>query len=143
MTITAVRDKLRLTIGDTDATAPVFSDEELDWFLSVRADDVLLAGADAADAAAAKYARAFDFSTDQQSFKRSAMYEHFMALAKTLRARASGLVVGPGGALIGTVSTIDSTRIDGFSDDVPNQAVGVTATNPRRRFYGPDDSPPF
>jgi hypothetical protein len=138
---TDTTDQVRLLLGGPATT--LVSDDQLDFFLAEADNGIYLAAASGAEFLAAYYASAYDFSTDQQSFKRSSLFDHYMALAASFRARAAGLVVGPGGALIGTVSTIDSTRIDGFSSDIPNQDVGVTATNPRRRFSGPLDEPPF
>ena len=123
MTVTSTRDKLRLLIGDTDSTAPLFQDDELDYFLSVRSDSLLLSAADACEAAAVRFARAYDFETDGQSFKRSQMAKAFKDLAKDLRSRAGG------------ISTVDVTKIDGYSDDIANQAVtGSGTTNPRHYY---------
>lgn len=143
MPITTDIEKVRLTIGDTDST--LFTDDEIQYFLNLEGGNILKASAAACDAAATKFARAYDFATDGQSFKRSTMWKAFKDLAASLRARASGLVTGPDGqVLFGTVATIDSTRIDGFSDDIANQEVGATAENPRQKFYavgGVDDLP--
>jgi len=54
--ITTNVGKVRLTIGDTDTTDNVFTDEELEYFLSVHSNSVNLASADALEAWAAKYA---------------------------------------------------------------------------------------
>lgn len=141
MPITTDIEKLRLTIGDNDATAQLFTDDELQYFLDLNNDNILKAGADASDAAAAKFARSYNFETDGQRFDREALFTHYQKLASTLRARGTGLVIGPDGKILfGVVATIDSTRIDGFSEDIPNQEVGVTSDeiNPRQRFYTVD-----
>lgn len=133
-------ERLRLTIGDTDSTAQIFSDEELQWFLDAHTGDdkILLAGADACDAAALKYARAYDFETDNQRFDRSQMQKAFKEMAGVLRARAAGLIIGAGGVLVGSVSTVDSTRVDGYSEDIPNQQVRAGSVNRRQDFYTVD-----
>jgi len=130
MAISTALDKVRLVIGDTDSASYELSDDEINYFIGERGSNVLLAAADCCDALAAKFARAYDFSTDGQSFKRSQAAEAYRAQAKTLRARAQGVV------------TADSTRVDGYSEDVPNQQVQVTGTNPRRRYYGQEDRLP-
>lgn len=122
--ITTTRDKIRLELGDTDPDAVLFYDEELDVWLNARgAASYLLAAADAADAAARKFARAYDFQTDGQSFKRSQMSKAFKDLAVELRSRAGG------------ISTVDVTVIDGYSDDIANQAVTGSGTVNPRHYY--------
>jgi hypothetical protein len=133
MAITASRDKVRLRIGDTNSADPLLYDEEIDYFLSERGDDVAKAAADCAAAIAAKYARAFEFETDGQKFKRQQVYEHYTALAKDLRN-------GVGGGL----STIVVTRVDGVSDDLSTRdgAAQAAATGHVRRGYtNPDELP--
>ena len=89
MTITTTRDQVRLLIGDTDSTRPILFDDELDLFLTQRADNVLLAAADACDAAAAKFARDYDFKWKDGTFNRSQMVKYYSDLATTLRTRAA------------------------------------------------------
>jgi hypothetical protein len=125
MAITTDRDAVRLLIGDTDTDDELFQDDEIAFFLAERADDVYLAAADACDAAARKFARAYDFTTDGQSFHRSQMSKAYLALAKDLRLRAAG-----------GLTTLVPTRVDGYSDDVAADEV-QTATRPagRRGYY--------
>ena len=130
--VTTALAKTRLEIGDTDSSAALFTDEELDVYLDNRSDNVLLAAADACDALASRFARAYDFETDGQSFKRGSMSGMWAARAVALRARAGG------------VATMDVTKIDGYSSDVANQAVtGSGTANPRSYYYrvGVDDLP--
>ena len=129
MAITATLDKVRLLIGDTDATTAELSDDEVNFFITERASNIYLSAADCCDALAAKYARAYDFETDGQRFQRSQASKAYAERAKTFRARAYG------------VTTVDSTRIDGYSTDVANQDTFETDSNPRRRYYGPRDRP--
>jgi len=53
--ITTNVGKVRLTIGDTDATAYVFTDAELTYFLTDNSSNISLAAADALEAWMAKY----------------------------------------------------------------------------------------
>lgn len=122
--ITTARDKVRLELGDTDPLAVLFYDEELDMWLGARgAGSYLLAAADAADAASRKLARAYDFTTDGQSFKRSQMSKAFKDLARDLRSRAGG------------ITTVDITKIDGYSDDITNQETTGSGTANPRHYY--------
>lgn len=99
MPITSDRDKVRLTIGDTDSTDPILYDDEIDALLEQRSlvttsgttYNIPAAAADAAGAIAAKYARQFDFTTDGQGFQRAQRVGHYQALEATLRARAGGI----------------------------------------------------
>lgn len=139
MAITTTRDKLRLTIGDTDTANPLFQDDELDWFLSEEADDIASAALRACYAAMARFARAYDMETDGQAFKRSQMHTAFSEMAAKLEAQGATLTL----TAAGSMSTVDVTRVDGFSDDIANQETTATAqTNPRRRYYGDPDRVP-
>lgn len=111
MAITEDRDKVRLTIGDTDATDPLLQDDEVAYFLELQDNDVKLASASAAEAIAAKYARGYTFATDGQTFNRSDRVKHYMQLAA---------VLDPTNARSGNASIYNSatTRIDAYSDDI-------------------------
>ena len=124
MTITATHDQVRLLIGDTDSTAPLFQDDEIRYFLGERGDNVYQAAADACDSAATRYARAYDFETDSQRFMRSQASKAYAAMAKQYRARAQG------------ISSLVPTKVDGFSVNIPADQVQTTNANPRRAFYG-------
>jgi len=58
--ITTNRGKVRLIIGDTSTTACVFSDAEIDYFLTTNSNNLNLAAADALAAWMSKYATAPD-----------------------------------------------------------------------------------
>lgn len=127
--ITTARDKVRLLIGDTDEDSALFTDDELDYFLSERADQPMLAAADACDALARRFARKPDFTTDNQAFKWSHVAKQYADLAVSLRARAGG------------ISTASTTRIDGYSQDIDSHSVLEADTSPRRRYWGDRDVP--
>lgn len=131
MTIATTRDEVRLLIGDIDSSAQLFQDDEIAWFLAEESDDVYLAAALACDSLARRYARAYDFSTDGQSFSRGQMSEQYRILAKELRNRAAG-----------GISTVVATRADGYSDDITaTDVTGSSTVAPRRRYYGQRDLP--
>ena len=121
--------QVRLEIGDTDSTAALFADEEINVKLAGRGDNVLLTAADLCDILARRFARAFDFESDNQKFSRSQMSKQYADLAGELRDRASGVV------------TVASTRIDGFSQDIDSESVMQTAENVRGRYRRLDDAP--
>lgn len=121
--------QVRLEIGDTDSAAPLFADEEINVKLAGRADNVLLTAADLCDILARRFARQFDFESDNQKFSRSQMSKQYAALADELRSRASG------------VTSVPSTRIDGYSQDITTEDVLTTSENARGRYRRLDDSP--
>jgi len=118
MAITAARDKLRLELGDTNSESYIFNDEELDFWLTEEADDYLAACLRACDAAARKFARAYDFETDGQSYKRSQMAKAFADRAAALRAQGVST-----SADTSAVSTVTVTKVDGYSQTVTNEDV--------------------
>ena len=118
MAITAVRDKLRLELGDTNSESYIFNDEELDFWLTEESDDYLAACLRACDAAARKFSRAYDFETDGQSFKRSQMAKAFADQATALRKQGVST-----SADTGAVTSITVTKVDGYSQTVTNEDV--------------------
>ncbi len=83
------RDRLRLQIGDTDVSAPLFTDDELDAFLDEQNGSLLLAAAEACDVLATRFAFEFDFDAlDQKSFKKSQRARAYADRAVALRERA-------------------------------------------------------
>lgn len=103
-----LRDEVRLEIGDTNVSAPLFSDAELDLLLERNGDSVLLAAAHACDILATRYAPEFDFDAlDEKSFKKSQKSRAYAARADALRARATSSA---------GLSTVSVRRADGYSD---------------------------
>ncbi len=128
--ITTARDKVRLEIGDTDSTAVLYYDEEIDVYLAARSNAVLMTAADLCDAAATKFARAYNFETDGQKYARGQMVKAFQDRARELRRRAEG------------VATVVTTKVDGYSDDITSEEVLTSGESPRRRYYGEQDRLP-
>lgn len=103
MTISTDKDRVRLLIGDTDATQPLLYDDEVENFLAARSVldssggtlsvNVTAAAADCAGAIAARYARQFNFSEDGQSFQLAQRVGQYQALERTLRNRAGGISI--------------------------------------------------
>jgi hypothetical protein len=110
MSIDNDSERVRLLIGDTNEDDPILYDDEIQECIDYRSlvDDsggttsvnVLAAAADAAGAAAAKYARDFDFSEDGQNFQRAQRVGHYMNLERELRNRSGGIAVSLGGTAI-------------------------------------------
>lgn len=128
----SARDQVRLRIGDTDTTNPLFYDEELDQLLVDNDQVVLAAAADCCDILATRYAREYDFETDQQKFLRSQRSKAYKDMAKQLR---DTLRVTTG------VNPVVATRKDGYSQDIPADQASVAsnaAGRVREGYYDPD-----
>lgn len=106
MPISTNLDRVRLLIGDTDATDPLLSDNEVETCVAYRTyeSDTLgtvvnlpAAAADAAAAIAAKFGREFNFAEDTQRFDRAQKVSHYLALEESLRRRSGGEAVSVGG----------------------------------------------
>jgi hypothetical protein len=88
----SARDNVRLLIGDTDITAPVFENEELDALLALESQNVLRTAAMALETIASsqvqvlKVIRLMDLTTDGASVSRE-----LRARAAQLRSRADDL----------------------------------------------------
>jgi hypothetical protein len=134
MTVNTNLEKLRLAIGDTDVSSSganaIFKDAELNYFLSEESDNITNAALRACYAAMARFARAYDFETDGQRFLRSQMYQAFADLAERLEAQGASLA-----SSTSTLVTADITKVDGYSEDIPNQDVSESSTNARQNFY--------
>lgn len=103
---TADRNRLRLLIGDTDASRPLFEDAELDDLLSQEGDSINGSAAAACEILAIRYSRDFDFSADGASFSKSQVAKMYSERARLLRARDRGTTV------------IMPQRKDAYSDDI-------------------------
>lgn len=81
------RSYIRLRLGDNSSGAPLFSDEELDAFLTLEGHR-LLAAASAAESLGARYARRTDKTVGRLRIAGQQAGENFFALAKRLRYEA-------------------------------------------------------
>ena len=84
--------KVRLIIGDTDVfpeSDAVFTDEELEYFLTVNSDNINLAAADACEAWVAKYAASPDSEKMGDYAYTQKAVANYNKLAKELREKES------------------------------------------------------
>ena len=102
--LTTDRGKVRLMTGDTQTADQQLTDDEVDHFLSVT-DDLYTAAADAIEQGIIpKLARDVDRSNIGMSSSRSQRMQHYMDLAKNLRAKAGTSGVG---SYVGGISVSD------------------------------------
>ena len=87
--ITTTIGKVRLLIGDTDDTAYVFTDAELQYFLDENSNSVPLAAADALEAWIAKYTTAPDTEKIGDYFYSQKIVAHLNKLLKELREKVA------------------------------------------------------
>jgi len=130
--ITTDKDKVRLKVGDTDATAQLLSDDEIAALLEMHGSVARTAPA-AALAIAAKFARDYTFewrsgTNTGGKFNRAERVAHYQALARELRAEQG-------------ISTQATTRVDGHSDDVDYQEVSTSSKGRVRAGYFDPDLP--
>lgn len=118
--LTSDLDKVRLAIGDTDSTNPLFSDEEINAQLAIYGS-VLETAATFAESAAAKYARMVNISVDGLSTSYSDLARNFANLAERLRARAAEELAGLGVPVVNGISVSEMQAVDENQDRVPSQ----------------------
>lgn len=111
--------KVRLELGDTDSTAPLFADEEVNVYLARHAGNVLLTAAALCMVLATKYARIVNTSMGGQSISGSDLARAYREQATSLRERAH--------AASGALGSVETTRIDGYSDDIDTRDTAIVA----------------
>lgn len=107
------KDRVRLLVGDVDATAQQLQDEELAFFLSENGN-VYVAASEAAKALAALYARQVDKQVGDLRISASQRQAHYTTLAKELRRRV-GRSVSP---YAGGLSISDKNSVASDTDRV-------------------------
>ncbi len=108
-----------------DVAGVLFTSPQAEHFIDrYPGSDIRLAVADGLDALAVRFAKAYDFATDGQSFKRGTVSAAYAARAKGLRETVAGSTTP-------AVVTAYVTKADAYSDDIP-------ADDTRSRHVGPD-----
>jgi len=124
----SARDALRLMIGDTNASDPLLSDEEADYYLGNNGKNVVLAAAEACEALAARFARNAIFSAADMEQSLASKAESYLKLARQLRGRAGmrrAIIRSSGqGAIVepwqgGLYFTEEYVMIQGILEDLP------------------------
>jgi hypothetical protein len=90
----SAKDAVRFAIGDTDATDPLLTDEEINHLVAEYGTAKQAAPA-AAEAIAAKFSRQASKSVGDLSIQLNQKAEAYMALARRLAQRASTVAAAP------------------------------------------------
>jgi len=114
------RDRVRFEIGDTDCSAPILRDAEIDALLGTEGSPVL-AASEAARKIAAKYAIKVDCSIGSTRKSHSQLFRHFTELARALRAKGARSAVLP---YVGGLSE-DEKSADKLETDLVQPAFEV------------------
>jgi hypothetical protein len=125
-TLSSDLDKVRLYLGDTTESSPLYTDEEITALLEIE-NGALLTAASLADSLAAKYSRSVSFSVEGLSISNSTKTENYRTLAQRLRAQAGDSVGSLGTPILGGISysTMDGVEMD--ADRVRSRArIGMT-----------------
>jgi hypothetical protein len=116
-------DAVRFLIGDTVASAPRVSDEEINFNISMAPSSIYLAAAYAADGVAARSASSVDKSVGDLRLSYSQQATAFRDLANSLRRRATLNMVQ---VYVGGISVSDKALNDGDGDVVqPGIKIGA------------------
>jgi hypothetical protein len=103
-------ERIRFEVGDDDADNLLFTDKQIEYKLGERNGNILITAADLCDVLATRYAKRFDFaSAARMQFRPSQLCEQYEKRAQALRNRAGG------------ISTMPTTKIDGYTEDVSNR----------------------
>lgn len=104
--ITTSVGQVRLKIGDKTIASPVFTDEELQVFLTANASSINLASAEALESWAASYGANADSEGIGDYRYSQRIIDNMLALAKRLRDAEAGLL---GGAPSMDIASMDLT----------------------------------
>jgi hypothetical protein len=128
MAVDTALEQVRLEIGDLDPTNPLFTDDQIQYYIDNNGTNVLMAAADCCDALATRYASNIDFTTDTLAVKKFQRAEFMGKRAGILRDRAGGI------GLIGSI------KVDGYSQDIDNEDTTLLTSmpvDPEIPRYGP------
>jgi hypothetical protein len=124
------KDRVRLLIGDTNVSAPRFTDEEIEAAL-VDAGGVYAASADLLESLAAKYATTVDLSVDGFSTRSGGIYDAFFKLAARYRAQAPLKEAGGlGSPVVDGISLGEIEAVASNPDRTPSAFTHDMLTNP-------------
>lgn len=134
----SLSDAVRLEIGDTNPTTPLFSDEEVLYFLNSTNDVVILAAIQATEALIAKAAGQVDQVTGKVSTKWSQVSKGYQTLLQSLQDKKLDSVtpcIYTGGA------EVTNLRDNDVNTNVVHETFrqGMHNNKSRTRLYNEED----
>lgn len=111
-------DELRFLIGDTDASCPILTDEELNYIITASNGNMSAAYSACLQNIVTKYARLKDETVGDVSFKYSQIYDHYYKLLKDDETSGDIGSLGAGGIYAGGISVADKMVRDQDTDRV-------------------------
>ena len=109
------RDAVFLKVGDTNTAHQIFTNAEIDFFLSEAGDDILGAAQRAAHSAAAHFAKLPKVAHGPSSVDPAAIAEHFFKLADQITEE----ILATCTILVGGISKADVESTEADPDRVP------------------------
>jgi hypothetical protein len=109
---TSALQQVRATIGDTNSTDPLLTDEHIEWRLDEYSNNVVRASVRCVQDIIAKLGRDIDRSNVGMSASRSQKIQHYQDILKELKSQQSLL----GGVFYGGTSTSAATTINSSTD---------------------------
>lgn len=95
---TSPKDAVRFTIGDTDSTDPILTDEEINYLLTLK-NSVSGAAHESCQRIVAKYARLVDQTVGAVQTKYSQLVDQYTALANSLYVSNSAIAIPYAGGI--------------------------------------------
>ena len=129
MSVDTALEQVRLEIGDLDPDNPLFTDDQIQYYVDKDGGNVLMAAADCCDALSTRWAAGIDFNTDTLAIKKFQRAEFMGKRADSLRDRA-----------VGGIGTMGSVKVDGYSQDIDNEETNLInqmPVDPEIPRYGP------
>ena len=111
------RGKVRLLIPDTNSEAYELEDAEVDYFLTVRGNNVKAAAVDACRWLSRKYAQQANWTADGVQFSGATRAEQYARRAAELAAEMAG-----------GIASLTLDRVDGYSEEADDTETEYKST---------------
>jgi hypothetical protein len=130
------KDEVRFLVGDTIATDPLITDEEILHAIEMWTNSYRAAAA-IADALAARFAREVSHSADGQSYSASDISKHYIALADRLRIEAQRQIAKTAAPYAGGISHAEREKDDQDDDLIDHAFRSHMHDHPAKGRYDP------
>lgn len=114
------KDAVRFLVGDTDASDPLVTDEEIAYLVAEFPQSSYHAAAEVADSIAAKFSREVAHSGDGLSYAAEQLQQNYATLAERLRKQARRRHRSGFGPYVGGISQSERELADADTDKIPS-----------------------